>query len=102
MAVGDLVSNVYENTVGTAFQPAASVQICITQFITNDAGYLLGMGDIDTGTNTLNFTSSTGETNNMRYYNGFIHKWFIDNSSYLSFVSNAVGQWTGFTGIQTQ
>ena len=51
MASGDVVGDIY--TSATTFQPAAGVQICITQFLATDENRLLGRGDIDTSTTFL-------------------------------------------------
>tara|TARA_R110000787_G_scaffold124745_1_gene235807 strand:+ start:1072 stop:1401 length:330 start_codon:yes stop_codon:yes gene_type:complete len=104
MAVGDLVSD--SQNVTFTFQPAAGIQICITQFLTNSDGgnsRISGLGDIDTLGGTLQ--TRRDDTVNGTYYvsswSGNNFKFFIDNSSYLSFAAYS-GAYTGYSGIQTQ
>ena len=102
MASGDVVSDVY-NAVATTFQPAVGVTICITQFLTwNDTGLIIGKGDIDTNGYPFVFTSSTGHNQDMRFWNGFVQKFFINNASYLEFVPNVAdaNSKIGFIGIE--
>jgi|TARA_R110000824_G_scaffold5098_1_gene23737 hypothetical protein len=101
MASGDVVSDMY--SVATNFQPAVGVSICITQFLTwNDTGTIVGKGDIDTGGYPLVFTIGNGSGNSdMRFWNGFVQKFFITNASYLEFKPNAGSpQYVGFLGIE--
>jgi hypothetical protein len=100
MASGDVVSDMYTTT--TSFQPAVGVSICITQFLTwNDTAFIKGKGDIDTNGYPLTFTSSTGHNTDMRFWNGFVQKFFINNDSYLEFVPSAdPNSHIGFLGIE--
>jgi len=100
MALGDLVSAIY--TTSTTFQPASGVQLVITQFLATDDNRLMGRGDIDTSSTNIAFTSSTGNSSGIRFFNGFIQKFFIDNSSYLRFDAGSGVGYFGFSGIQTK
>jgi hypothetical protein len=102
MAVGDLVSNGYGVT--TSFQPAATVQICITQFFgTDDDSRIGGKGDINSsGIPIYMGTGGNYSQFSVRYWNGRTFKWFIDNSSYLEYQFSAGNGVVGFSGIQTQ
>ncbi len=95
MASGDVVGDIY--TSATTFQPSAGTQICITQFITTAENRVLGRGDINT-TAALEFTTATGQSNNMRLWNGNIHKFLISNTSYVYF--DLSGGSVGFVGIE--
>jgi hypothetical protein len=98
MAAGDLVSAVY--SVTTTFQPAATVVVCITQFITDYSNNgILGLGDIATP-NRLFFGGTSGASSQEVGKWGKDRKFFIDNSSYLSF--SLTDSRIGFSGIQTQ
>ena len=111
MAVGDLVSEV-QDVVATGswtFQPAATVQVCITQFITDghdSSTRMKGEGDIETGATTgengyLEISSGTLTNYAIAMWSGNSHKFFINNSSYLTFNgNNAIS--IGISGIQTQ
>tara|TARA_R110000824_G_scaffold391096_1_gene588662 strand:- start:326 stop:640 length:315 start_codon:yes stop_codon:yes gene_type:complete len=104
MAVGDLVSDVQK--VSFSFQPAASVQICITQFLcSTDASNarLQGLGDIDTVGNILYTVRNNSADGGyyMSFWAGRNFKFFIDNSSYLYYYSLSSVD-VGFSGIQTQ
>ena len=59
-------------------------------------------GDIDTGGYPFVFTSSTGHNQDMRFWNGFIQKFFINNASYLEFEPNTAdpNSRIGFIGIE--
>ena len=105
MAVSDIVSATYTSI--TTFQPAATVQICITQFIsdTNLTNGIRGLGNITTANNMF-FSTSAGDSASeaksaeIQAWNSINRNFFIDNSSYLSF------RWQsgslGFSGLQTQ
>ena len=98
MTVGDLVSQAQNSSF--TFQPASSVQICITQIISQNtsASGLLGRGSINTGGAYL--SASTGATDTTQPRNWLPSlKFFIDNSSYLYFFASSV--YVGFSGIQT-
>jgi len=96
MASGDVVGDIY--TSATTFQPAAGVQICITQFLATDENRLLGRGDIDTSTTFLYFQTPTGQSYDMRLWNGNVHKFLISNTSYVYF--DFAGGYAGFVGIE--
>lgn len=98
LAAGDMVSDIY--TSASTFQPAAGVEICITQFLTTDENRVLGRGDTDTSSTFLYFSSSTGHSYDMRFWNSFIHKYFISNSSYIYL--DMAGGYVGFIGVQTK
>jgi hypothetical protein len=98
MAVGDIVSDY--STGALTFQPAVGVTVCITQILANTtSGRLRGRGDIDTGSSDLYFGTSDGSTStnpSISEWNNLNWRWFLTNSSYLYFSSNA-----GYSGIQT-
>ena len=96
MSSGDVVSDIY--TSATTFQPASGVQICITQFLTTDENRLLGRGDIDTSGTFLYFQTATGQSYDMRLWNGYVHKFLISNSSYVYF--DLAGGYVGFLGLE--
>jgi hypothetical protein len=96
MASGDVVADIYTTT--TNFQPSVGVQICITQFLTDDENGISGVGDINTSGSRFSFTSSTGHSNDMRFWNGFVNKFLISNSSYVRFEHS--GGYMGFSGIE--
>jgi len=99
MAVGEVVSDMF--SVATDFQPAVGVSIMITQFLCwNDPCNIRGRGDIDTGAFDMAFTSSTGTSTSMNVWNGFVHKFPINNSSYLHFIPTTTPGNVGFSGIQ--
>jgi len=103
MAVGDVVSQISATSGTFTFQPAASVQVCITQFITssqyNDNMY--GRGNINT-TNSIRITGGGASSGDPHISNWAAesHKFFLDNSSYLYFAAYS-SQRCGFSGIQT-
>jgi len=103
MVVGDTVS-ICVNTTQT-FQPASSVQICITQFFTNSSdvyySYIRGAGDIFISTPPY-FSQGSGSSTAPYNWANHVHKLFITNTSYIQFYSLNNQWYNGFSGIQTQ
>ena len=99
MAVGDVVSQT--GLVGFMFQPAATVQVLITQMIAQGSTVpsIYGRGDIDT---TGFVSASNGATDTVQIKNWLNPvKWFVDNASYIYFYTTTPNS-IGFSGIQTQ
>lgn len=100
MAVGDVVSD-YDRTVDRTFQPAATVQVCITTVLAySTANFIRGRGDIDTSTDNFYFGTADGSTSTndtVSQWNNINWRWFVDNNSYLYFSADS-----GYSGIQTQ
>tara|TARA_Y100000296_G_scaffold58874_1_gene67878 strand:- start:733 stop:1038 length:306 start_codon:yes stop_codon:yes gene_type:complete len=99
MATGDVVGNVY--ATDTTFQPAAGVQIVITQWLVQGSGAKLeGLGDYDTAANRFQYGTGAGSANNaMQAWQNNKQATFITNDKYFKFVMTA-GSYGGFTGIQ--
>ena len=96
MASGDVVG---ETDTGTwTFQPSATVEICITQFITQTGGQTVtGKGGILT-TNTLKYSTGGGTSNQDVVDWNIPFKIFVNNTNYLEFASG--GAYSGYVGIQ--
>jgi len=99
MATGDVVSNVTVDSY--TFQPAAGVNICISQFISDNYNNVVrGRGDIDFAAYDMEFAFNTNSnTNSIRWWNLMGMKFFISNTAYLYFF-NVAGRRSGFSGIQ--
>lgn len=99
MAAGDVVGNVY--ATDTTFQPAAGVQIVITQWIVEGSGAKLqGLGDYDTTTARIQYGTGAGAgDNSMSNWQNNKGAYFITNDKYFKFVAPA-GDYCGFTGMQ--
>ena len=99
MAVVDVVSQT--GLVGFLFQPAATVQVLITQTIAQNSTIpsIYGRGDINT-TGFVSTSNGATDTVQIRNWQNPV-KWFIDNASHIYFYTTTPN-YIGFSGIQTQ
>ena len=92
MAVGDVVSGVFNTVTVMSFQPAVGVEICLTTIAVYSKSAQLTDGTI---------TALIGDGNLIEGINGSLTKTFINNTIYLSGnVASPLG--SAFTGIQIQ
>jgi len=97
MAAGDVVGNVY--AADTTFQPAAGVQIVITQWLTMDTGAKIeGLGDYNTAANRFQYGNGSVANNSMIYWQNSKQAIFVTNDKYFKFITG--GGYCGFTGMQ--
>tara|TARA_R110000751_G_scaffold272417_1_gene372617 strand:+ start:17 stop:289 length:273 start_codon:yes stop_codon:yes gene_type:complete len=88
MVVGDFINGV---TLGTTFQPAAGVTVCITS-----AAWWNGYTEFTDGVNTGRITIVLDSTQS---YSG-VFKMFIDNTNFLNFTGGAVAFYRNYSGVQ--
>jgi len=99
MVIGDAIVDIDSMLTGTTldFQPAAGVEVVITQGSSDDGTALVTLLDQTDGTSAAHIAdlSITGNANH-------VVKLFVNNTVFLRRVNTAVGtQILGFSGIQT-